>query len=180
MWDNYSIEIEHFGVFVDARAHVTGETLQFVRKDERPDFVVRRGSGSYAGVEFTQAFLNPPDPNREDRPYDWMRDWDVIDSIWQLVDEKSHKRRSDGWRYKLQTILVVTLMDVPVGEIAATLNDVPFEDWASAGFREAWVMGLDPGDLDAYGSDNVQLFCGFPKKWHGFHERWDRYRKPYG
>lgn len=171
----------HFEVFEGARAQVTNEDLQFVRQDERPDIVVRRESGSYAGVELTQVFLNPPDPATGwRRGYDWSRDFDVLDAVWRAVSTKAEKRISDGWQYRLQTILVLTLMDAPLGEVAWVLEDVPIEDWQETGFREVWVVDFDHDNLDAYGADNVRLFAGFPKKWHGFHERPQPWRKPYG
>ena len=171
------------GAFLSARKHVTGEELEVVRKGESPDFVVKRGSGSYAGVEITQVFLNPPDPKAPGFGYDWDRDFDVFDEAWRLIAQKSEKMQhpGSGWSYRKQTILAACVVDVPLYELRYGLDDgaLPLKDCYLSGFREIWLCGVDGDDLDAYGGD-IQLYGLFPKKYRGFHERIYPFRKPYG
>lgn len=171
----------HLHRFLEARAHVTGKTLEIIRPDESPDFVVRRETGNYAGVELTRVFLHSQHPDDPAFRYDWSRNPEIIGEIHRLIGQKAEKLRSEdsGWSYRLQTILVLLLMDVPLGEVVPALDAIPRCDGEHAGFREIWVADMDPEARDAFMGD-IRLYGLHPKKWRGFHERANPHRKPWG
>ncbi len=175
MWEDYHLEL-----FLSAREHATGQILTIVGSGESPDYVVKRPTGSYAGLELTAVYRDPPhDPAW--RPRDWWADagLHVYDGIFEAIDAKSQKLRSPGWKYKLQTILVITLMDVPLDDAAPFLKKAPQEEMRDYGFVEIWVADMSPDEIDAFGGD-IRLFGLYPKKRFGFYERYLPFRKPYG
>ena len=174
MWER-----EEVGLFLDAQEHVTGRSLQLVGGGESPDFVVKRPTSSYAGLELTSVYRDPPHeyvPRRDD----WSAGQDAVSEIWAMADAKAKKRQAPHWRYRLQTILVLMLRDVPLEEVAPFLDDAPSDEFREYGFVEVWVADMTFDHLDRYGGD-IELYGILPKKWRGYH-RVPGYpgRKPYG
>jgi len=173
------VEAEEVNTFLRAQEqdHVTGRTLVVVSQGESPDFVVKRPTGSYAGLELTSVYRDPPNDSvyRDD---DWYAANDMVCGICVAVEAKAEKRQAPHWKYRLHTILVLQLRDVPLEDVASYLDDYPLDEFRHYGFVELWVADMTM--LDVYGGD-IDLYGILPKKWRGFH-RVPGYgsRKPYG
>ena len=171
------VEAEDVDVFLRAQEHVTERTLVVVNQGESPDFIVKRPTGSYAGLELTSVYRDSP-VEFVIREHDWTAGSDAVCQICTMADAKAKKRRAPHWRYRLQTILVLQLRDVPLEDVTPYLERYPLDEFREYGFVEIWVADMTM--LDIYGGD-IDLYGIIPKKWRG-HHRVPGYgsRKPYG
>lgn len=151
------------------------------RRGSEPGDVAKIGLGSaLTGLSaLVQVFRDPPHEGAPYRDFDWFVGSDAIEGVWHAAATKAEKLEKPHWRYKEQTMLVATLMDVALDELEPHIDESLFHEWASLGFVEIWIAELEPNLLDAYGGD-VRLYGLQPKKWWGLHDRRNPHRKPYG
>lgn len=172
------VEESQFELFADAYEHATGDRLEIAKFGERPDFICCRADGSACGVELTQVRRDPTtrwaDAVFEHRGSMSPDEAQVL--IYHRADEKEQKRREPDWVHSDDTILVIQLMDCPLGDIPDAFLDPLCDDLANFGFSEIWIA--DYTTVEAF--REVQLFCVAPNEMRGQYERKHPDHKPFG
>jgi|SRR5215831_6895853 len=167
------IEREHLALFIEAYEEATGETFDLV-DCETPDFIGRDRQGRAVGIEVTRFQFDP-----EDR---WMRrtfgggesfDEDAWWKLLGLLHQKEGKLAKGRWHLCQRKILVVMLIDCPLGEIAASFDtDRP----NGSGYNEVWLA--DCTLVEAFGG--VDIFPLSHPTLAGIFPVASRDQKPYG
>jgi hypothetical protein len=170
------VEEEDLFLFLDAYEVVTGQKLGIAVWGERPDFICRRPNGKLVGVELTAVRRDPESAvaDRIMRGSEFADEYETLDRIFWAIERKDRKRGTGDWRLRRDTILVLQLMDCPLSELSAFLEDADPSDFGGHGFKEVWIA--DHSELDAYG--NVELFGLYPRRLWGHFEI--ARGKPYG
>lgn len=172
------IEEEDLHLFLDAYRAATDQTLEVVDSGESPDFICRRPTGDFVGVELTR-------PQHDYQQAVWDKIWaenmemdtyDLLDAIHAIVAQKARMRLRGHWRLPASTILVVKLVDYTFASLRWFSQQRLASEFASAGFIEIWVA--DHTTLDAYGA--VRLVGLYPSHVWGVHCQNAFHRKPYG
>jgi hypothetical protein len=97
-------------------------------------------------------------------------------ALQELVYRKDAKRASPEWTLPDRAMLVLQLMDYPIDEVAASLDQEVLREMCKTEFLEIWLA--DDTILDAYST--VQLFGIKPTEWQGLHPHSRAGTKPYG
>jgi hypothetical protein len=172
------VEEEDLKRFLEAYEEVTGEALKIIDGGERPDFIAVRTTGEQVGIELTRT---PHDYEMAqwDRIFGTihpMNDFDVLDTVHCIVDQKAKKRAEGNWRLPSNTILVIKLIDYTFMFPGWFEKKCLADDYADAGFSEVWLA--DHTQLDAYGA--VRLIGLYPRRIWGLHHQPSFLQKPYG
>jgi len=170
------VEEWHLELFREAYEVATGQRLTLVGLGERPDFICRRPNGRLVGIELTQVVRDPASATADSilRGREFADAYETSDRIYATIQQKERKRSTGQWRQRDRTVLVLTVMDCPLSELAPFLDGLGPEDFGPHGFSEVFIS--DHSELDAYGA--VELFGLHPRRLWG-HFEWYR-GKPYG
>ena len=167
-WEEVSLRY-----FLDAYANSTGKRLSHMCPSERPDFIGQRPDGSIVGLEMTKLMRDSAFARWTTHPEEYLDPHSAISCLRAIIGSKEEKRCQPEWSHPDSAILVIELMDCPLEEMRPFLDS---EEFDSHGFAELWLA--DFTDIEAYSS--VSLFCLYPRRWRGFHNRWNAGHKPYG
>jgi hypothetical protein len=163
--------------FLEAYEYVTGERIAKVRSSERPDFICVRENDEHIGIELTKVMRDPESAfwDLTLRSEKYMDPIDAIMEVGALLDKKETLRKQDDWLFPDNTILVFQLMDAPLAEVGAHLDNDLQKDFSETGFKEIWLA--DYTLLEPYGV--VELFGLYPLDWWEYYRREDL-GKPFG
>jgi hypothetical protein len=170
-------EAQQFIHFQLAYEDVTGEPLEYVRKSERPDFICKRDNGTLVGVEFTLAMRDRESSFADDvlGGVRYMDSADAVLTVGGAIWSKARKLAEPDWQLPHSSILVVSIPDSPLSEIAHEFDSSLRQEFAETGFSEIWLA--DHSGMEAFGS--IELFGLVPAKWWGYHQR-HQGMKPFG
>ena len=162
-------ESEQLARFQDAYQEVTGELLERVRKSERPDFVCRRPNGTLVGVEFTLVMRDAETCFWDDaiNGIGYMDSGDAVIAVGEAIWRKAKKLAEPNWQLPHSSILVVSMPDSPLSQIAQRFDLSLRREFAETGFGEIWMA--DHSGMEAFGS--IELFGLVPERWWGYHRR---------
>lgn len=172
------VEAEDLDRFLDAYEEVTSERLEVLEGGERPDFICARPSGEKVDVELTR-------PHHDHETVVWdrilgsgrrMMDFDLLPAIHSIIEKKTPKLSTDGWRLSDAAILVVQLVDYTFRSWEWLSERSLRDDFASTGFAEIWLA--DHTTWDAYRS--VRLVGLYPEHNWGARRQRSLEGKPYG
>ena len=166
-------EEEQINRFLCVYREVTGEGLTLLGHHDRPDFLCRREAGGDVVVEVT-IITRPPHESFFDDALNGVRTMDADDAVAMIFDQvqrKEHLRNSLGWHLPNNCILLLSIPDCRLSDIADIFLPDDFQD---NGFEEIWIA--DHTEIEEYGE--IELFGLKPLNFWGHHRR-DR-SKPFG
>lgn len=166
-------EDEQICQFLDAYREVAVESLTLVAHRDSPDFLCRRETGEDVGVEVTIVTRHPDESFFEDA-LNGIRTMDADEAaamIYDQIQRKDALRNSPGWHLPEKCILLLSIPDCSLSDLADVLISEDFQD---NGFQEIWIA--DHTEIEEYGE--VELFGLKPLTYWGHHCR-DR-GKPFG
>ena len=166
-------EREYLALFLDAYRDATGETFPELYDSETPDFLDRDREGRVVGIEITQLRFAPDERHMR---LIYPPGHNDTDAFWRLLDllhQKDQKLTSGAWPKCERKVLVVMLIDAPLGGIAHGIEtDRPDED----GFDEVWLA--DHTQAEAFGE--VDIYAVVHPHLEGRFATGDWGQKPYG
>lgn len=169
-----TVEETELEYFLDAYKYATGQRLELVYRQEKPDFICKRPNGILVGVELTWVTRDPTDAQWDAiiEKKDEMCPSDAVEMLYSLLENKDIKRAKNYEKWADKCVLVFQIRECPISEI------IPYivkEDYASHGFSELWIA--DYSTLEAYGA--IELFGLSPQIW-GYYKNPSCSGKPYG
>jgi hypothetical protein len=171
-------ELRLLDSFVKEYQLVTGKQLSLLASWERPDFIVCDDTGKLYGLEVVRVMVDP-EQRMWRRILDGHEFMDPVDTAVRLqewVYRKDLKRSSVDWDLPGSTILLLALIDAPIADIEAYIDEEILAELNTTGFVEIWVADFTLED--AYGT--VRLMCLKSDAFTGLHEFHPVSCKPYG
>jgi hypothetical protein len=169
-------EAEDLDAFLLCYQRATGLALEMEEESENPDFIVRRLGGQKVGIELTAVREGPAETFY--RPIlTGNQEWDPNDAVDQmcfLIKQKSSKIRNYQTKYN---ILVLQNEESNFNLMSADGNNIPIEDFASAGFDEIWLA--DYSEIRKGVHSEIELFGLYPKRLQAVTRRSDYDKKSY-
>lgn len=134
--------------------------------------------GKRYGLEVVRVMVDP-EQRMWRRILDGDEFMDPVDTavrLQELVYQKDVKRSASDWELPDSTILLLTLLDAPIEDVAPYIDEEVLAELYTTGFMEIWVA--DFTIAEAYGT--VQLMCLKCDAYIGLHDFHPRSWKPYG